>query len=71
MISPHPSYRGVRRSVWDPETFAPGHKSMAEARFTGRTVSRERLGDWDGPMAVGAPAPLCLPTRPQRTFVRS
>ena len=32
--------------------FAPGHKSRAEARPTGRAVSRERLGDWDGPMAV-------------------
>jgi hypothetical protein len=39
-------------SVWDPETFAPGQKSRAEARPTGRAVSRERLGDWDGPMAV-------------------
>ena len=27
----------------------------------GRAVSRERLGDWDGPMAVRAP--LCLPSR--------
>jgi hypothetical protein len=52
MISAHPSYQGVRRSVWDPETFAPGHKSRAEARPTMRAVSRERLGDWDGPMAV-------------------
>jgi hypothetical protein len=52
MISAHPSYQEVRRSVWDPETFAPGHKSRAEARPTGRAVSRERLGDWDGPMAV-------------------
>jgi hypothetical protein len=26
--------------------------SRAEARPTGRAVSRERLGDWDGPMAV-------------------
>jgi hypothetical protein len=52
MISARPSYQGVRRSVWDPETFAPGHKSRAEARPTGRAVSRERLGDWDGPMAV-------------------
>ena len=52
MISAHPSYQGVRRSVWDPETFAPGQKSRAEARPTGRAVSRERLGDWDGPMAV-------------------
>jgi hypothetical protein len=50
-----------RRSVWDPETFAPGHTSRVEARPTGRAVSRERLGDWDGPMAVLAP--LCLPTR--------
>ena len=48
----HPSYQGVRRSVWDPETFAPGHKSRAEARPTGRAISRERLGDRDGPMAV-------------------
>jgi hypothetical protein len=39
--------QGVRRSVWDPEIFAPGHKSRAEAHPTGRTVSRERLGDWD------------------------
>jgi hypothetical protein len=61
MISAYPSYQGVRRSVWDPETFAPGHKSRAEARPTGRAVSRERLGDWDGPMAVRAP--LCLPSR--------
>jgi hypothetical protein len=51
MISAHPSYQGVRRSVWDPETFAQG-KSRAEARPTGRAVSRERLGDLDGPMAV-------------------
>ena len=43
--------KGVR-SVWDPETFTPGHKSRAEARPTGSTVSEERLGDWDGPMAV-------------------
>ena len=52
MISAHPSYQGVMRSVWDPETFAPGHKSRAEARPTGRAASRERQGDWDGPMAV-------------------
>jgi hypothetical protein len=53
MISARPSYQGVRRSFWDPETFAPGHKSRAEARPTGRAVSRERLlGYWDGPMAV-------------------
>jgi hypothetical protein len=26
--------------------------SLSEARPTGRAVSRERLGDWDGPMAV-------------------
>jgi hypothetical protein len=45
MISAHPSYQGVRRSVWDPETFAPGQKSRVEARPTGRVVSRERLGD--------------------------
>jgi hypothetical protein len=38
----------ARRSVWDPETFAPGR-------------SGERLGEWDGPMAVWAPS--CLPTR--------
>ena len=31
--------QGARRSVWDPETSAPGR-------------SGERLGDWDGPMAV-------------------
>jgi hypothetical protein len=30
----------------------PRHKSRAEARPTGRAVSWERLGDWDGPMAV-------------------
>ena len=53
--------QGVRRSVWDPETFAPGQMSRAEARPTGRAVFRERLGDCDGPMAVCAP--LCLPTR--------
>ncbi len=35
---------------------------MAEARPTGRAVTREWLGDWDGPMPVRAP--LCLPTRP-------
>jgi hypothetical protein len=55
MISARPSYQGVRRSVWDPETFAQGcqgHKSRAEARPTERAVSRERLGDWDGPVAV-------------------
>jgi hypothetical protein len=61
MISAHP-YQGFRRSGWDPETFrrsgwdpetfAPGQKSRAEARPTGRAVSRERLGDCDGPMAV-------------------
>jgi hypothetical protein len=56
MILARPSYKGVRRSVW--ETFAPGHKSRAEARPTGRAVSRERLGDWDGPMAVLAPLRL-------------
>ena len=43
------------RSVWDPETFAPGHKSRAEARPTGRAISRERLGDWDGPIKVKPP----------------
>jgi hypothetical protein len=47
-----PVVPGVGRSVWDPETFAPGQKSRAEARPTGRAVSRERLGDWDGPMEV-------------------
>jgi hypothetical protein len=52
MISARPSYQGVRRSVWDLETFALGHKSRAEARLTGRAVSRERIGNWDGPMAV-------------------
>jgi hypothetical protein len=52
MISARPSYQGVRRSVWDPEAFAPGQKSRAEARPTGRAVSTERLGDWDGPLAV-------------------
>jgi len=58
MISAHPSYQVVRRSVWDPETFAPGHKSRAEARPTGCAVSRERLGDWDAcvyPPASGEP----------------
>jgi hypothetical protein len=52
MISANLSYQGDRRSDCDPETFAPGQKSRAEARPTGRTVSRERLGDRDGPMAV-------------------
>jgi hypothetical protein len=40
-ISARPSYQGVRRSVWDPETFALGRRHVA--------VSKERLGDWDGP----------------------
>ena len=48
----HPSYQGVRRSVSDPGAFAQGHESRLEARPTGRAVSRERLGDWDGPMEV-------------------
>jgi hypothetical protein len=26
MISARPSYQGVRRSVWDPETFAQGFR---------------------------------------------
>jgi hypothetical protein len=55
MLSAHPSYQGVRRSVGDPESFAPGQKSKAEARQSrpmGRAVSRERLGDWDGPKAI-------------------
>jgi len=47
-----PVVPGVRRSVSDPGTFAQGHESRLEARPTGRAVSRERLGDWDGPMAV-------------------
>ena len=51
MISAHSSCQGVRIGL-DPETFAPGQTSRAEARPTGRAVSRERLGDWDGPMAV-------------------
>jgi len=48
MISALQSYQRVRRSVWDPENLRP----RVEARPTGRAVSRERLGDWDGPMAV-------------------
>jgi hypothetical protein len=52
MISAHPSYQGDRRSVCDPETFAPRQKPKAEARPTGRAVSKERLGDWDGRMEV-------------------
>jgi hypothetical protein len=45
--------RNLRKGLcWDPETFAPGHTPRAEARPTGRAVSRERLGDWEGPMAV-------------------
>ena len=52
MISAHPSYQGIRRSDWDPETFSPGQKSRAEARPTGRAVSRERLGHWDGPIGL-------------------
>ncbi len=55
-ISAHPSYQGVRRSDWDPETFAPRQKYWAEARptsrSTGRAISRERLSDWDGLTAV-------------------
>ena len=35
MISARPLYQGVRRSVWDPETFTPEHKSRAEARPRG------------------------------------
>ena len=31
------------------------HALALEALPTGRAVSRERLGDWDGPMAVWAP----------------
>ena len=50
MISARLSYQRVRRSVWDPETFA--QVGSAEARPTGRAVSKERLGDWDGPMEV-------------------
>jgi hypothetical protein len=51
---------------WKPETirtrlsklcvilwlYSLSHKSRAEARATGRAVSRERQSDWDGPMAV-------------------
>ena len=43
MISARPSWQGVKRSDWDPETLSQG-----EARPTGRAVSKERLGDWDG-----------------------
>ena len=45
MISAPRSYQGVRRSVSDPEIFAPGQKSRAVARPTGRAVSRKRLSD--------------------------
>ena len=48
MISARPSWQGVKSvvaggQVRDPETLAQG-----EARPTGRAVSKERLGDWDG-----------------------
>jgi hypothetical protein len=33
----------------DPEG---SRRPRAEARPTGRAISRERLGDWDGPMAT-------------------
>ena len=56
MISARPSCQGVGS---DPETFGfekvSGSQTdflRAEARPTGRAVSRERLGDWDGPMVV-------------------
>ncbi len=48
-ISARPSYQGVRRSVWDPETIAQGGRTSPAAR---RAVSKERLGDWDGQMDV-------------------
>jgi hypothetical protein len=63
MISAHSSYQGVGRWVWVPETFAPGHKYRAEARPTGRAVSRERLGDWDAPMAICSPLVFTHPPR--------
>ena len=51
IISARPSYQGVRRSVWDPETFAQsanasgGGTSHGARRLEDR--SKERLGDWD------------------------
>ena len=39
-----PVVPGDQENIWDPETFAPRQKSRAEARPTGRAVSRERLG---------------------------
>jgi hypothetical protein len=68
MISVHPSYQGVRRSVWDPETFAQGHRSKAEARPMVRAVSPSMLE----PVRPGAVSPdraLCLPTFSQFVIV--
>jgi hypothetical protein len=68
-ISARPSYQGVRRSVWAPETFATGRRHVpqgAPSPSTARVLpyeplSGERLGDWDGPLEVSAP--LCPPRR--------
>ncbi len=40
-----PSCQGVKRLVWDPKTFAEAHP-------TGRAVSEEGLGEWDGQTGV-------------------
>jgi len=50
MISARPSCQRVKRSIWDPEPFP-----RAEARPTGHAVSKERLGDWEGPMDCLSP----------------
>jgi hypothetical protein len=42
MISALPSYQGVRRSVWDPETSAQGRRHVPR----GAPSRRKRLGDW-------------------------
>ena len=47
-----PVVPGAQEIGLGPRTFAPGQTSTPEARPTGRAVSRERLGDWDGSMAV-------------------
>jgi hypothetical protein len=62
MISANPSYQGVRRSVWDPETFAPGHKAGHMAK---RRVGIEYSPSTLEPVRPGAASPdraLYLPT---------
>jgi hypothetical protein len=47
MISARPSYKGVRKGLGSRNL-----RPKAEARPTGRAVSKERLGDWEGQVDV-------------------